>query len=188
MPSISVLQFAAYLASFDSSSFFGVTLRTRPKMTVKSRIDGSKPHWIGDITKHNESLYRIGTDYGNTVRNQRAREEHDRPDDFTAEENWFRRIGDSPLVVGRSGDKAGKFYVFLILHRAGEATYTDSAGVEHSAESLAGFLPTKSKSQKQETDSPVIVNTISLDSILSVRIAGEEYTIDHGTAAAAIAS
>ena len=168
MPTISVLQFAAYLASFDSSSFFGVTLRTRPKMRVKSRINGNKPHWIGDITKHNESLYRIGTDYGNTVRNQREREGHDSPDDFVASENWFRRIGDSPLVVGKSGEKAGKFYVFLILHHAGEATYTDSAGVEHSADSLSGFLPTKSKSQKQETEKAIVVNTIGLESILNL--------------------
>jgi len=186
MPTISVLEFAAYLAGFDSSSFFGVTLRTCPKMTKKSRIDKSAPHWSGDIVKTQSSLYRIGTDYGNTVRNQREREGHENPEDFQTEENWFRRIGDSPLVVGKSGDKAGKFYVFLILHKSGEATFTDSAGVEWSRESLAGFLPVPSSGTKQETDKPVVVNTITLTNILSVRIGGQEYTIDHGTAAAAM--
>ena len=189
MPTISVLEFAALLAGYNGSShslYFGASTTTEPDTLKKDRNTKALPHWTGKLYCDSVGLFRLGGSYQNMVNNRREKEGMEK--DFQAEENWFRRIGDSPLVVGKSGAKAGKFYLFLIREKTISSLYYDSAGNTYDRESLAGFLPIKKPSEKQGTEDQVKVNTYHLESFRSFRFGGQEYTIDHKTAAAALSA
>lgn len=122
-----------------------------------------------DVRKVSRVNVCLGFQYENAVNRQREREGND--EEFvSAPRSWGRKI--SPMFV----EHKGKLYLETKVEKSLSTTYL-SKGREISSDDIAPFLRSRSGSGRQETEKAIVVRDYSLESILSLTVGGQDYTV-----------
>lgn len=160
-----------FLLDRKGAEFVSLVSATRPRMLKKDRYTG-EPNRYGSVVKVSRISGLLGFRYENSVNNQREREGGER--DFVAEPRRWGQIvtrhdgRPSPLIEHHS-----EHYLEIKVEYSLGTTYLDEGGTERTFAELAGFLPQRSESPRQELDKPVILRDYALTSIRKLTIGGD---------------
>jgi len=122
--------------------------------------------------------------YGNSVNNQREREQGPDHEPFEPEpRRWGVRMDDAPLVrhTPKHSDRE-RFYLEVKVEQALETFYVDTQRSQEiqgeRLDSLRDFMYNNSQSSgRQNVETPVILRDIRLDRIREIRVGGEIYHV-----------
>lgn len=118
--------------------------------------------------------------YSNTASNgyetlvkRRLVQEGKDPNDFElGDRPWGQRIPGTPIVTHN-----GKIYLEVIYLKPGTSTHLLEDDREILPENIPGY-PERTEGEQGGLENKVIIRTISLDSLLSIRIDGQEYKVN----------
>lgn len=112
----------------------------------------------------------VNFDYGNSVNNQRKRE--DKEADFDPyQRRWGIHVTKS--VIGHKGN----FYLQIKLENSYDFTYSfEGSPIDYQV--LIPFLPPKRKSTRQELDKEVEVRDVKVENIIDITIDKVKYTVE----------
>lgn len=153
----------AVLGSVKGATFATLVTKTDPRLKKTGNT-------LGTVHKVSRVNVTLGFQYENAVNRQRTREGNE--NEFHAEPRaWGVKI--SPMFVAHEG----KTYLETKVERSLGHSFQDADGKEIPAEKVEPFLPTRSKSARQETEKEVRVRDYNLESIVGLTIGGEEYIV-----------
>lgn len=173
MKAITQAQLVALLGEIKGATF--ATLVTETDARLKKT---GNP--FGPVRKVSRVNVCLGFQYEAAVNRQRTREESKA--DFEAKpRQWGERIAGTMLVSHKD-----RLYLETKVERSLGCTYVDASGNELSAEDVAPFLPKRSKSTRQKTEKEILVRDYALDSLRSLRFAGEDHVMMQPTTATVV--
>ena len=166
-PTLTADELLAELAINTGARIVTITTRTDPRL----RKTGNP--YAGNVVKVQALNGVLNYDYEASVNRQRSRE--DKPEGFKAEaRQWGQRVAGTPIV-----EHKGKSYLSVKVERCLWRRFeTIDTGEMIDPTMLDPFMPAKSAS-RQGVEREVIERTISLDSIVSVRMNGQTYRLAH---------
>lgn len=179
---------AAFLETFKGASFISCVTETEPKLNARHRETREPNPYIGRIKRHAVRPGMIGASYEQAVQNRREKEGHvgaSEGEKFDALSMW-NGAGEhvSPALVRHK--TTSKLYMVLYPRNTdtGEVVVTDSEwtcdGEPIALSALKPYLPpVKEGAPRQETAKPVPWRVVGLESIVSLTVQGETYTITH---------
>ena len=153
----------------------GVSFATFQAITEPALLAGCP--WKGDLLKVATVNGAINFNYGNSVNNQRARE--DMPTDFVPmPRRWGQRLAGTPLV-----EHNGTYYIEVKVQR--------SLGYEYRLRSTGEVVPTELVTpwlrppgrSRQGVQREVILRDYTLTNIQSIRMMRENYDLTDNLAA-----
>jgi hypothetical protein len=156
-------ELTAILAAVKGVTFSTIVTRTEPKL-----LKTNNP--FTGIKKVSRVNVTIGFNYQNSVNNQRQREGSD-TDFESLPRKWGERIKGTPLVSHN-----GNMYLEAKVEKTLDHMYINTHGQNIPDDLIAPFLP-KHGETRQELDKEVILRDYKIDSIIGIKINGEEYTV-----------
>lgn len=174
-------QLSMFLKDFSGASFVSLVTQTTPKM----RIEGAKGEInsnFGMVTRTAVRNGMIGAQYENVVNNRREKEGNSAPfESFSLWSGKGKHL--SACLVEHTGTKKQYLVFYPRSDASGNAVVQEDAwtidGKEVSKESVVPFLVTSRKSERQGVERTVAWRTIALESIVSMTVSGETFTITH---------
>lgn len=158
-------QLVNYLTAIKGAVIVTLTTETEPAMR---KTDNP---FVGTV-KRSRVNGVINWSYEKSVNRQRGREELGA--DFVAEpRKWGERLPCSPLVAHKD-----KLYLELKVERSLDHSYWFN-GREVAESDLKPFFPVKKEGARQGVTKAIILRDYALDSIRSITVGGETYTIGH---------
>jgi len=173
MKAITQTQLVALLGEVKGATF--ATLITETDARLKKT---GNP--FGTVRKVSRVNVTLGFQYEAAVNRQRTREDSE-ADFEVAPRQWGQRVPGTMLV-----EHKGRTYLETKVERSLGCTYVDASGNELTAEDVAPFLPKRSGSGRQGTEKAILVRDYALDSIRSLRFAGEDHVMMQPTTATII--
>lgn len=159
------------LASLNGASFMGIDFETVPKLS-----GGKANTFMGRVTKRTEgaSVMVFANKYVNgyeaMVRRRLTQEGKDADNFVLGPRTWGTRIDGMPLV-----EHKGEIYLDAIFMKSGESTYLVD-GTLTPAASITGLTESTASGEQGGLDNKVIIRTISLGNVKSIRAGGQTYT------------
>jgi hypothetical protein len=120
--------------------------------------------------------------YSNTATNgyetlvkRRLEQEGKDPEEFKlGNRPWGQRVPGTPIITHN-----GKVYLEVIYIKPGLVTHVDDTSKELQVDQIPGYPETViSESSQGGLDKKVIIRTISMDSLINIRIDGQEYKVN----------
>jgi hypothetical protein len=175
---------AMILSMAGKCSFANIVTVTEPKLTKKSRTNGltlQEMFGHSHIVKVGERNVSIGNQYENAVVNRGNKVGIDEFDFTASPRTWGTRIDNSAIIEHKN-----EFYLeyFYLNANPSNYQYVWEDGSTLTEEEMAivkvDFLPVNNGSRKQEEsgidkEDQVIINTVKIDNILSIKSFGKEY-------------
>ena len=166
MKAITQANLESMLADIKGATFATLTTSTDPRLKKTGNT-------LGTVRKVSRVNVTLGFQYEAAVNRQRTREGLEA--DFEAtERQWGEHI--SPMLIENNGKK----YLQTKVEKSLETKYVDAKGQELSSETVAPFLPARSKNEHQETEKEILVRDYKLESIIGISFKGEEYVLIPG--------
>lgn len=142
-------------------------------VNVKARKTGNP---FGDIAKFSRVQAFTGFDYESSVNRQLSREGKDQLTFEAKERSWGERI--SPALV----ENNGKLYLVAKIERTAKPIFLTRRNGFLSVtpkEMVAPFLPPSRPATNQGTEKEIVYRNYSLESLISLSIAGRKLRIRH---------
>jgi hypothetical protein len=152
------------------TTFGTVTVFSKAKLNKKDKEKNPNP--FDDVYKMSRLNGVIGYEYQHSVNLQREREGLEA--NFEAEKRaWGKRVN-AYLV-----EHNGSWYLSMKVQRViGDVTYwLDDFQTQIEKKELEPFMSEKTETSRQEVDKVVIHRDIKLESIIEIKIEGEDYRI-----------
>lgn len=187
------------LKTFQGFTQTTIETRTFPKLTVKSRKDGSpvNDHFKGEVTKLAKRYISEGYSYEKSIRNK-IEKAGGNPDEWETSGTWnipleYEENGETKkskmifVYNGKNPTLTGKMYLQYSYQNANskyqENVFMDDDGVilGDELENLKiNFLPKKYVSKKQveagiEADDTLVINKIEISNIMVIKMSGKIY-------------
>jgi hypothetical protein len=156
-------ELTAILSAVKGATFSTITTRTEPKL-----LKTNNP-FIG-IRKVSRVNVTIGFNYQNSVNNQREREGSE-ADFESLPRKWGQRIKGTPLVSHN-----GNMYLEAKVEKSLDHMYINAQGQNVPDDLIAPFLP-KHGETRQDLEKEIILRDYKIDSIIAIKMNGEEYTV-----------
>lgn len=178
-------ELADFLKNHCGSEFVSVTTSTEPRMNVKNRETRELNPYLGRIRRFAVRPGMIGASYENAVQNRRESEGHKNADAFDALSLWNGAGEHVSNALVRHKTTNRLFMVFYPRHdEEGTVKISESQWMLDEKPVTMALIqpylpPCKEGSERQETVRSVPWRVIGLDSIVSITMHGETYTITH---------
>lgn len=154
-----------------------LVIETRPKMNKYARTadeHGNKlPNpYLDSVVKRTRLNVFLNVNYENSVNRQRGREGSEQT--FESQQRaWGTHVSPSLIV------NEGRYYIQYKLEKRFESDYIDvRTGETINPNILAEYLPPKKKSRTQGTNKEIIINTVKLENVTNINVAGQEIEVE----------
>lgn len=186
---ITSMEAVRMMTEYEGHGFVAVQTRTEPDFigykkdkTVLPRFQqetgATHPTHIVKLSEYNAQL---GLSYPKLIERRLVKQGKD-ISEYERGETWHEPYGDGscPNLRQHKGTKEPYFYLFLTANTYPAVRYVDTVrGVEVDSKAIKPFLAASSAPKNQGLDegTEVLVRTLKLSSLISIKMDGEEYTI-----------
>lgn len=170
MTKVTKQQLIDSLKGLKGSRLVTIVTQTQPTLVANHPLTGEANPYKGKVFKVATTNGVINWSYERSVNRQRAREGSE-PDFEAYPRKWGERLAGTPLV-----EHKGKTYVELKVEKSVDYDYFDLDGKPVDADLIKPYLRPPGKS-RQEVAKEVICRDYAVDSILELRVDGQQYQI-----------
>ena len=184
---ISAIEAVMLMEGYKGHGFVHVQTKTEPKFIGYKRDASVLPAFVAatgcnhptEVVKFSEYNAQLGLDYTSVIERRLLKQGKDTTE-YTKGESWHVPYNDTKTLRKHKDNDELYFYLFLTAQTKTETRFVDTKkGTEISRDLIKPFLAKESAPSNQglEEGTEVQVRTLKLESLVSIKLDGEEYIV-----------